>query len=62
MTQTLTINGEPRQSSAATVAALLTEEGVKLDAKGVAVALNGALVRKIEWSATTLSHGDSVPV
>lgn len=62
MSQTLTVNGQPRASAAATVAALLTEEGVSLEAKGVAVALNGAVVRRIEWSITGLSSGDTVEI
>ena len=62
MSLSLTINGETRASAAATVAALLAEEGVKLDAKGVAVALNGAVVRKLEWGATALSEGDTVEI
>ena len=62
MSVSLTINGEPRQSAAATVSALLDGEGVPKEAKGVAVALNGAVVRKFEWSATALSEGDTVEI
>ena len=62
MSYTQTINGAARHTAATTVTALLTEEGVKLDAKGVAVALNGAVVRKIEWSATALSEGDTIEI
>jgi sulfur carrier protein len=62
MSYTLTINGAARQTAATTVTALLAEEGVKLDAKGVAVALNGAVVRKLEWSATALADGDTVEI
>lgn len=58
----LTINGENRESNAATVAALLAEENVPLEAKGVAVALNGALVRRTEWQETALSAGDMVEI
>ena len=58
----LTINGENRESTAATVAALLEEENVPLEAKGVAVALNGALVRRAEWQETALSAGDMVEI
>lgn len=58
----LTINGENRESTAATVAALLEEENVPLEAKGVAVALNGALVRRTEWQETALSAGDMVEI
>ncbi len=59
---TLTVNGESRESAAATVAALLDEENVPRDAKGVAVALNGALVRRAEWGATALSADDTVEI
>ena len=62
MSLSLTINGENRPSAAANVAALLEEENVKLDAKGVAVALNGAVVRKTEWHATALADGDTVEI
>ncbi len=62
MSLSLTINGDTRASSAANVAALLEEENVKLDAKGVAVALNGAVVRKAEWHATALDAGDTVEI
>lgn len=62
MSLSLTINGESRSSAAATVAALLEEENVKLDAKGVAVALNGAVVRKAEWHATALNSGDTLEI
>ena len=62
MSHTLTINGDQRQSAATNVTALLAEEGVKLDAKGVAVALNGAVVRKLEWGATPLTEGDTVEI
>ena len=58
----LTINGENRESTAATVAALVEEENVPLEAKGVAVALNGALVRRTEWQETALSTGDMVEI
>ena len=62
MSLSLTINGESRPSASTTVAALLEEENVKLDAKGVAVALNGALVRKAEWHATVLTSGDTLEI
>lgn len=58
----ITVNGENRESAAATVAALLDEENVALDAKGVAVALNGALVRRADWQATAVSAGDTVEI
>ena len=62
MTMALTVNGEAKQSAASTVAALLEEENVKLDAKGVAVALNGAVVRRADWHATSIAAGDTVEI
>ena len=58
----ISVNGEKRESAAATVAALLDEENVPLDAKGVAVALNGALVRRADWQATPVAAGDTVEI
>ncbi len=62
MTQALTINGENRETAAETVADLLKEENVPLEAKGVAVALNGSVVRRADWSATPLHAGDSIEI
>ena len=58
----LTVNGEARETAATTVAALLREEEVPVEAKGVAVALNGAVVRRAEWDATALRCGDRVEI
>jgi sulfur carrier protein len=62
MMQALTINGERRETSAETVAALLAEEKVPLEAKGVAVAINGSVVRNADWGVTTLIGGDQVEI
>ena len=58
----VTINGEKRETSAETVVALLTEEKVPLDAKGVAVAINGSVIRKADWPYTTLIGGDVIEI
>jgi len=58
----LTVNGKPRATAAATVAGLLAEEGVTPETKSVAVALNGAVVRKADWNAVALQAGDSVEI
>lgn len=56
----LTVNDEPRAVEPATsVAGLLTQLGFA-DRKGVAVALNGAVVPRASWPAQTLAEGDRV--
>jgi sulfur carrier protein len=59
----LLINGEARESQAANVAELLTEE---LDEghtrKGIAVALNGQVVPRTEWENARISKGDRVEI
>jgi len=56
------INGEGAPLTAATVAELLAQHGVNPDGKGVAVAVNGAVVRRQAWTETKLSAGDDVEI
>jgi sulfur carrier protein len=56
------INGEGAPLSAATLAELLAQNSVDVDGKGVAVALNGQVVRRASWSETKLSPGDDVEI
>ncbi len=55
------LNGEGVPLTAATLADLLAEKGVA-DGKGVAVALNGQVVRRQAWTDTKLSPGDDVEI
>lgn len=55
------INGEGAPLTAATLAELLAEKGVT-DGKGVAVALNGQVVRRQAWTETKLSAGDTIEI
>jgi sulfur carrier protein len=61
MNDTILINGRPQPLAAPTVAALLEQEEIA-DARGVAVALNGAVVPRAEWHNTPLSAGDAVEI
>ena len=61
-TGTLTVNGAAEPLSAATVAALLAERDIAPDGRGVAVALNGAVVRRADWTTTALKAGDTVEI
>lgn len=56
------INGEGAPLSAATLTELLQAQGVDIDGKGIAVALNGEVVRRRAWSETRLSPGDDVEI
>ena len=56
------INGESEPLAAATLEALLTEKTIDTGARGIAVALNGAVVPRAAWRDTTLKPGDSVEI
>jgi sulfur carrier protein len=58
----LRINGVEEDVAAATLAELLTTRGVDLKARFLAVAVNGAVVRRAEWPAKPLSPGDDVEI
>jgi sulfur carrier protein len=58
----ITVNGMTEALAAPTVAALLEARGIAAGAKGVAVALNGAVVPRAAWAETTLSAGDAVEI
>ncbi len=52
----------PRRWQAATLDALLAEKAVDTQQRGIAVALNGALVPRAAWRETALKAGDSVEI
>jgi len=56
------INGEDEPLAAATLAALLMEKAVDTGQRGIAVAVNGAVVPRAAWPQTRLSPGDSVEI
>jgi sulfur carrier protein len=56
------INGEGAPLSSATLAELLAQNGIDIDGKGIAVALNGHVVRRQDWMQTKLSPGDDVEI
>ncbi len=67
MTQTavetnIRVNGETEPLLVATLAALLEEKAVDIGQRGIAVALNGAIVPRAAWPQTTLRPGDSVEI
>jgi sulfur carrier protein len=56
------VNGEVEPLGAATLAALLAEKTVDTGQRGIAVALNGAVVPRAAWSETVLRPGDRVEI
>ena len=57
---TLTINGESKSVTATTLAALITELGMKSDR--VAVELNREIVSRAQWEQTALHDGDKLEI
>lgn len=62
MGATIRVNGAARRLETATVIELLRALGVDPERRGVAVALNGAVVRRGDWPAAALSPGDEVEI
>jgi len=59
---TIRVNGESEPLVAVTLSALLAEKAVDAEQRGLAIALNGAVVPRTAWSETTLKPGDSVEI
>jgi sulfur carrier protein len=60
--QTIRVNGESEPLAAATVEALVAEKAIDTGQRGVAVALNGAVVPRAAWRDTVLKPGDNVEI
>jgi sulfur carrier protein len=58
----LRINGAEEEVPVRTVAELLAARGIDTRARFLAVAVNGAVVRRAEWPARTLAAGDDVEI
>ena len=58
----LRINGIEEEVAGATLAELLAARGVDAKARFLAVAVNGAVVRRAEWPAQPLAPGDDVEI
>lgn len=61
----LTVNGEPRDCEAPDLAALFAAEAEErgiASSEGIAIAVNGRVVRRAAWSATALNEGDRIEI
>jgi sulfur carrier protein len=56
------INGLDEEIAVTTIAQLLAERGIDPAAKFLAVAVNGAVVRRAEWPDAALNTGDAVEI
>ncbi len=56
------VNGQAEPLGAASVAELLAGRGIGPEAPAVAVALNGAVVRRTQWADTPLNPGDELEI
>jgi sulfur carrier protein len=61
----LVVNGEERDCAATNLAELWRAETAALEIaepRGFAISLNGAVVRRVAWSATAVHEGDTVEI
>jgi sulfur carrier protein len=61
----LTVNGQPRDCDASTLAELWRVETADLEIsepRGFAISLNGAVVRRTAWPTTPVRDGDAVEI
>ena len=58
----LRINGAETEVAVATIAELLAEQGIDPKARFLAVAVNGAVVRRAEWPMAALTAGDTIEI
>jgi sulfur carrier protein len=60
---TIELNGRPAElPDGATVADAVTATGAESNGRGVAVAVDGDVVPRADWRATTLQQGQAVEV
>ena len=56
------VNGEDEALAVATLVALLESKAIDPTQRGIAVALNGAVVPRAAWPDTALAPGDRVEI
>jgi thiamine biosynthesis protein ThiS len=58
----ITVNGIEQSLGPHSIAELLAERGIAVEARGIAVARNGAVVLRRLWPTTALAAGDSIEI
>ena len=56
------VNGRSEPLTAVNIGALLAEKDIAADARGVAIAVNGAVVPRADWAATPIKAGDNIEI
>ena len=59
---TVRLNGAEETIEPATLIDLLRARGIDPAARGVAVAVNGAVVRRAAWTTTEIKAGDAIEI
>jgi sulfur carrier protein len=59
---TIRLNGTEETVERATVVDLVRARGIDPGARGLAVALNGAVVRRADWPTTEIKAGDAIEI
>ena len=62
MSATISVNGVEKAATATTIADLLRDEQVDLDARFLAVAINGAVVPRSRWEGVEIRPGDDIEI
>ena len=62
MSSTISVNGVEKAATATTIADLLQDEKVDLDARFLAVAINGAVVPRSRWEGAEIKPGDDIEI
>jgi sulfur carrier protein len=56
------VNGADEPLTAPRLAVLIAEKAIDVSQRGIAVALNGAVVPRAAWAQTTLNAGDAIEI
>jgi sulfur carrier protein len=62
MDATIHVNGAEEPLGVTTVAALVAQKAEQSNPRGIAVAINGAVVPRAAWADTALEPGDRVEI
>jgi len=62
MSAAIRLNGQTHPLGTGGLMDLLCAHGIDCDARGVAVALNGAVVPRRAWTRTDLHEGDEIEI
>ena len=58
----ITVNGENIPLTSRDIRGLLAEKGIDCDRGGVAIAVNGEVVPRIEWDQTQVKPNDQIEI